>query len=219
MKLKGSSNPCLNGGLCTSVGVTQFTCTWYFLESKYYYYYYYYYFSPIFNINFFNTSYNGYSGSHCEVSPILSNPCSNTPCYNGGTCVPVINGFSCNCRAGTKNLNTDLYYLSKYTLQYIVFNLEKDIREENTFFQLNFINYVHLLLGYGGARCLSRIGINSNNDNANVISPELSTATSTLSQSECVDSQSSCITWSTMGLCDFINKKDQNLCRKSCGLC
>ena len=35
----------------------------------------------------------------------------------------------------------------------------------------------------------------------------------------CQDTQPSCTTWASLGLCSVVNAKDPNLCRKSCGLC
>ncbi|TRZ01243.1 hypothetical protein DNTS_014817 [Danionella cerebrum] len=67
----------------------------------------------------------GYTGSYCEakVNECLSNPCRNgyqgvnceydvnecqsSPCRNGGTCIDLINRFSCACPPGTKGLRCE----------------------------------------------------------------------------------------------------------------
>ena len=41
----------------------------------------------------------GYTDDRC--STIISF-CESGPCYNGGSCIAVVNGYKCTCRPGTR---------------------------------------------------------------------------------------------------------------------
>ena len=64
-----------------------------------------------------------FAGQKCEVN---INDCEESPCLNNGTCIDMVNNFSCNCLDGFEgNLSNRLAIWYMLFVQVAFFNIEK----------------------------------------------------------------------------------------------
>ena len=141
----------------------------------------------------------GYSGAYCQTPQ--SSQCTNSPCLNGGVCVPQSglsngNSYYCQCQANFYGLNCNSHVTAQTC----------SAGDQNTAY----------------CSVWSAFGFCAFTYSYNLVPVPIYCPTSCglcKSVSACTDTQTNCAIWAQLGLCSLVNARDANLCKKSCGTC
>jgi hypothetical protein len=157
----------------------------------------------------------GYTGTRCETK--LTCSAANSPCLNGGTCVLNINNATtCVCRA-----NTYGNYCEFAVTAQLCQSGDRDTVKCKQWYSFGLCTFANSystmpLPFYCPQSCnLCATGLAT----PVVLANSLQNSIPAQHSADCVDSQTSCLLWAAMGLCNRVNQNDPKLCAKSCGRC
>jgi hypothetical protein len=143
----------------------------------------------------------GFAGNFCQINVIIGGKqqsgCSTNPCLNGGTCIEETPGtFFCQCVANSYGKTCESRITAETCNAGDVNSNLCQVWSSLKFCDFSFsYNFTPVPI-YCPASCNLCKGL-----------------------SACNDMQPNCQLWAQMGLCDLVNSKDANLCKKSCGTC
>jgi hypothetical protein len=138
----------------------------------------------------------GYSGNNCQTKINAPSSCANLVCKNGGTCRTIGTASACSCPVNVYGPNCE-YVVTQSTCN-------ADDTNKASCEVWNSMGYCSFVYSY-------------NSIPLPIYCPKSCSLCKNVGT--CTDSQTSCSVWAGLGLCDLVNQKDQNLCKKSCGLC
>jgi hypothetical protein len=148
------------------------------------------------------TCISGFFGATCQTTNACQSGTNNgSPCLNGASCTQqpqLSNGYFCSCPANFFGINCQVQATNQTCSSSDMSSVLCPIWANAGFCDYRYLYQLIPVPVY----CPSSCGACS--------SPPVQA---------CLDTQSNCVLWSSLGLCSQLNSINPNICRRSCGLC